>query len=89
MNKNPNQDQDQFKNLMTTVTKNKINIDMLHNRIKQLEDIIYQMLKNPDKANSIKNMQLGRLNTAKAFPIISGGYARRTRRLRRNRDSMN
>ncbi len=87
MNKGSNQNQ--FENLKITVTKNKINIDMLHNRIKQLEEIIYQMLKNPDKANLIKNMQLGRLNTAKAFPIISGGYARRTRRLRRNRDSMN
>ncbi len=89
MNKNPDQNQDQTAYLLATVTKNKINIDMLHNRIKQLEEIIYQMLKNPDKANLIKNMQLGRLNTAKAFPIISGGYARRTRRLRRNRDSMN
>ncbi len=88
MNKGSNQNQ--FENLKITVTKNKINIDMLHNRIKQLEEIIYQMLKNPDKANLMKNMQLGRLNTAKAFPIINGGYARRrSRKIRRNLDSMN
>lgn len=86
MNKNP--DQNQTEKLIITVTKNTININMLHNRIKQLEEIIYNMLKNPDKANFMKNMQLGRLETSKAYPIISGG--RRTRRrLTRNRDSMN
>ena len=90
---NKNIDQDQIANLVATVTKNKVNITMLNNRITQLEGIIYQMLENPDKANLMKNIQLARLETTKAFPIVYGGSAfsgRRTRRrITRNQDSRN
>ena len=81
---------DQIENLIATVSKNTLNINMLNNKIKQLEDIIYQMLKNPDKANLMKNTQLARLETTKAFPIVYGGGRRRTRRrTTRNQDSKN
>ena len=86
---NKSTDQDSIANLIATVSKNTININMLNNKIKQLETIIYQMLKNPDQANLMKNTQLERLKMANAFPIIYGGLRRTRRRLTRNRGSMN